>query len=538
MGWVARWNKRTGMTLAALLVFTAAAEPTWAAGRVTLAEEALALMRHHPALDEARSKRRAAEARVDAVNSQFLPKVTVNTAVGPEVVSNPDLRATGSEWDLETRQEFALQATQVLYDGFGREAARDAARARERAARATLDALRQQTLYDGIRTYIEVVRLRDMVAVARQAEAMVRKSTEVESERVRRGSGIELEALQAKGRLQLAKERRVSLEGQLRQAVARYTRLFGHAPAVAALVPPPPPVAVLPDSVDDAVATAMSNSPLIRQAAHQVTAAAENRRQVEARRKPTISLLGSANHNVNVGSNQGRENDVSVMLQLQWDLFTGYERDAREDEAIMQHAAARDAEYMVKREVREQVSMAWDTRRTVRERVSLLANAQEIARQVIAQRQKLMDLGKDTAIGVLDAQIAEKNSAMNLVGARHEQRRADYQLLYAMGQLSLDDIKGYGRRAAQAKPDPHAASRRVAAPASEDTPLTRARAPYRGHIPDPEAPRTADSTPAAAYTITRPQPVTPTAPLTPVAAPPGNAPLFVPVDPADLGGAQ
>ncbi|HAJ20582.1 MAG TPA: hypothetical protein DCL95_11075, partial [Rhodospirillaceae bacterium] len=63
-------------------------------------------------------------------------------------------------------------------------------------------------------------------------ERTIREQLNLETERVERGAGIEVDVLQAKSRLQLAIEARVDLEGQLRQAVASYIQSFDSAPDI------------------------------------------------------------------------------------------------------------------------------------------------------------------------------------------------------------------------------------------------------------------------------------------------------------------
>src|SRR5690606_38912353 len=102
-----------------------------------------------------------------------------------------------------------------------------------------------------------------LIEIAKSDEENLQTQLQLEDERVQRGSGITVDVLQAKSRLQLAKERRVALEGRLQQAAARYQQIYSTAPNIAALVDPVPPIALLPEDLDTAVTIALEDNPAL-----------------------------------------------------------------------------------------------------------------------------------------------------------------------------------------------------------------------------------------------------------------------------------
>lgn len=69
-----------------------------------------------------------------------------------------------------------------------------------------------------------------MVELSRETEATIQRQLKLEDERVQRGSGVAVDVLQAKSRLQISKERRVNFEGALADAVSRYMQTYGQLP--------------------------------------------------------------------------------------------------------------------------------------------------------------------------------------------------------------------------------------------------------------------------------------------------------------------
>ena len=99
--------------------------------------------------------------------------------------------------------------------------------------------------------------------MSRLNETNIQNQLNLEDERVQRGSGIAVDVLQAKSRLQLAKERRVNFEGALENAVSTYIQVFDHAPEISEMLDPIPPLEILPASLEEALETALKNNPAL-----------------------------------------------------------------------------------------------------------------------------------------------------------------------------------------------------------------------------------------------------------------------------------
>ena len=108
-----------------------------------------------------------------------------------------------------------------------------------------------------------VLQQKRLIEMSRLNETNIQNQLNLEDERVQRGSGIAVDVLQAKSRLQLAKERRVNFEGALENAVSTYIQVFDHAPEISEMLDPIPPLEILPASLEEALETALKNNPAL-----------------------------------------------------------------------------------------------------------------------------------------------------------------------------------------------------------------------------------------------------------------------------------
>ena len=196
----------------------AAVQPAYA---LTVEEALTRLFADHPQIRAGEKTVQSTALEIDKSLSLFLPTVTLSTDTGLEVIDDPAERAKqfDSEPFRRNTNSVTVTMTQNLFNGFATASVTKSARLNKALAEFTLEGTRQNTLFQGISAYIGVLRQERQVGLARTNEQTIRTQLELQDERVQRGSGIAVDVLQQKSRLQLAKERRVNFEGALEDAV-------------------------------------------------------------------------------------------------------------------------------------------------------------------------------------------------------------------------------------------------------------------------------------------------------------------------------
>lgn len=422
-------------TIAGCLTGLAVALAAQAANAETLVEELQGLLDSHPQIEGSRQTVNAAGEQVNQAFAGYLPKVNVIGDGGYEYVDTPSTRAATSDgtWDGQ-RRTVGVVATQLLYDGGLTASTYGSAKLQNTQAETDLAATRQNVLFEGISAYLTVMRQRELVRLSAQNEDNIKRQLNLEDERVRRGSGIAVDVLQAKSRLQLSKERRVATEGALKDALTRYVQVFGHAPEMDKMTAPAAPLGAIPETLDEVVAIALQENPSITSASTQTAIASEQQDAAHAGYLPTVNLevAGNYNHDKDYVSNR---RDVSVLVRANWNIFNGFATRAGVAKASFEHAASQTNQQHVRRKVEEQARLAWQALDTARQRVALLENAVNIADEVFTSRRRLREAGKENAITVLDAENEVYTARINYTAALYDARLAAYQVLLAMGRL-------------------------------------------------------------------------------------------------------
>jgi len=395
------------------------------------------LIDSHPKIRIAEKTLESRRIAIDEATALHMPVVTATAEVGPQIIDSPAQRAAdpqGKAW-RGVKSIAGLTVTQNLFSGYRITSQVRTANINREIAAISLEGTRQTTLFDGVVAYINVLRQRRLMEMALENERTILRQLNLEDERVRRGSGVNVDVLQAKSRLQIAKERRVGYEGALANAISTYEQVFGHVPDLPTMIDPAPPAEVIPSSLKRATEIALMENPALLSGAGTLEMTREKRRETMSDLYPNIDLVGATNYERKNNATEGIRRDYTLSLSASWDLFTGGSTLAAAKRNTFDYRASLDNYDFLTTKIVEQTRVAWQTLVTSRERKELLGNAVNIASEVFDSRKKLRDAGKETVINVLDAENEVNNAQINFTTASYDARLSIYQLLLAMGRL-------------------------------------------------------------------------------------------------------
>jgi len=413
----------------------------------TLEEELAGLLQDHPNIRAAYKTVESTRQGIKHAKSAYYPLISVSADVAQEVINSPAEREQGDgqqgKPSSRTPQSASFSMTQNLFNGFATASAVRTAHLNKELALMTLEGTRQNTVLEGVTAHVNVLRQKRLIELSRENEATIQQQLNLEDERVQRGSGIAVDVLQAKSRLQSAKERRVTFEGALQDAVSRFTQTFNHSPDIDAMTDPVPPAEMVPSDLERAIDIALVGNPALGNSSVTIEVARERKRTVRAELYPSVDLSSAWNFEKNAGAVLGVRRDYSMTLTATWDLFTGFFTRNLLSQASFDLGASKDTYDFTARKVIEQTKLAWQALFTARQRLELLENAVNIASEVFSSRQKLREAGKETVINVLDAENEVNNTQINFTSASYDERLSVFQLLLAMGLLNPEGLQLY-----------------------------------------------------------------------------------------------
>ncbi len=415
----------------------------------TLDDELVGLLASYPQLAASRADVASASDGIERAFADYLPQVSLFADYGYETTDSPATRALRDGSVGTQRDTATLTVTENIFDGYRTTSNNATARLDLSVSQSAFVATEQRVIFQGASAYLNVLRHVDLIRLSIQNERTIQRQLELEDERVERGAGISVDVLQSKSRLQIAKERRVAFEGNLRNAMTRFQQLYDHAPEVAAMSLPALPDGLVPTTLAEAERIAAAENPAIALSNHEVDLAGQRKRLAKSDYFPSFDIVTEFNYENDDDGTPGVRRDAIIKLQGTWQLFSGFRTRADVAAAAHEYLAALDARNQVARGVVEDVGLAWEQLRTVRQRVALLRNAVTIAAEVHDARRKMREAGQETVINVLDAENEVFRAQISATDAEYDARIAVYRLILGLGRLTPE---GLGIQAAAPAP--------------------------------------------------------------------------------------
>jgi len=416
-------------TASAAVIAVACTVPS-VASAMSLQEAAGITVQTNPQMTAAQENRRAQVYELRQGRGLYLPSVDLSLGAGPEWTETRTINPSKTM----PRYDSQLRLTQLLFDGFGREA-----KIEQRAARLDAAALRvaeraEALSLDAAEVYLDVLRNQGLVRIAEENVVNHEETLAEVTDRVEAGQTGIGDQQQAQVRLTAAREALVRAEQDRDDAVARFIRIVGVAPED--LEPAPSVTSMLPSSGNEAAALAVRSSPAVASSAAQVDEAVAQHRDAASPYYPTVNLELTGSRNRNVDGTRGMDNDASAMVRVTWNLYRGGIDTARRTELAHRIGESRAQTMDLERSIAEEARLSWNALQAARRRVEILSEQVVTNAQVTETYSQEFQIGQRDLLDLLDSENELFLSRSDLLSAEQVAQFAEYRLLAVMGKLT------------------------------------------------------------------------------------------------------
>ena len=416
---------RAGLAAAALALAPLAAQAE------SLADALVQAYRHAALLEQNRAVLRAADEDV----------AIAMAALRPVLEWSLKHQFTSVDGYESQSQTLAIQGSMMLYD-FGRsELAIDAAKETVLATRARLKAVEQDVLLTAISAYLNVRSAEQQLGLQRNSVRVVGEELKAAQDRFDVGEITVTDVSLARAQLAQSRAQEASAQGQLDVAREEYKAAIGKAPGD---LSQPPKLPKLPKSAKEAQAAAQRNHPAIEEAQRNVAAAelqvaaaaAERRPKVEA----TFGVQAQRADNRFTGDSEITPSGA-VNLQMSQTIYSGGRLSAGHRKAMAGRDARRSGLLNVAQQVDKAVGTAWANIDVARAQIKAIDQQISAAQQAYEGVREEATLGARTTLDVLDSEQSLLTARANRITAEANLQLAHYQLLAAMGLLTVENLK-------------------------------------------------------------------------------------------------
>jgi adhesin transport system outer membrane protein len=371
----------------------------------------------------------AASEQQDGARGGYFPRLDLNAGTGWE---NWDM--SDSLDDEFTRSNVALSLRQMVFDGFATR--NDVARlgyARLVRYYEVLAAAENVGL-EAVRAYLDVLRYRELKNLAVENFVQHRDIFNKVQERAQAGlsRGVDLE--QASGRLALAESNLITETTNLYDVSTRYLRIVGQAPA-ANMIPPELLTEGIPADRDRALRLAFQENPSFNAAVENVRSAEAESKARKAPFMPRVDFQARQNFGRTSSDFQNREDGTIVELVMNYNLFAGGADLAARRQSLQQVSTAKDLREKACRDVRQNLSIAFNDKVVLEQQLRYLNEHQLSAEKTRKAYRDQFDIGQRTLLDLLDTENEYFEARRAYVGTSYDYALAHARTLASMGRL-------------------------------------------------------------------------------------------------------
>ncbi len=395
----------------------------------SLADTLIAAYRNSNLLEQNRAVLRAADEDVAVAVASLRP--VVNFAVDAQQrVSNAPGQSDALTMGLN------LSAEVTIID-FGRGAlARDAAKAQVLATRQALIGVEQNVLLEAVSAHLDMRTTAEAVALQQATQRVITQELNAARERFELGEVTRTDVSLAEARLAAARSSLAAAEGDLAVAREAYKLATGVAPGQLRAPPALPSTAANLQTAQD---IARRTHPSVLEAQQNVTAAELNAERAAAQRHGSVTGSASLGRQFG-GSGTGDTTSATAGVRYARPIYQGGQISALSRQAVARRDAARSGLHQSVARVVQNVAVAWANLEVASARIEASQQQVRASQTAFEGTREEARLGARTTLDVLNAETDLLNARTQLLQAQAGQQLASYNLLAAMGLLTVDHL--------------------------------------------------------------------------------------------------
>lgn len=379
------------------------------------------------------ANRRATEEELNQGVALYYPSVDVNADTGFEYTDDQNTRGRGEDGVDLYRYDMGLTITQLLLDGEETKYEVQRQKARVNSASHRVTETMELVGLSIVESYLEVLRQRQLVLIARQNVAEHLEIRDLITDGVAAGRSTQADLEQIKARIAQARATEADSTQALLEAEAQFRREVGDAPGQ--LQMPPTPYELLSEDVDSEVLISLSRSPTLDIFESDIEVAYAESEQTKSTFYPQVDLVMNARQGEDLGGVEGVDKGASALLQMNWNLYRGGGDMARAREFVHRHQRAKEERADAARQLESDVRQTWAQMIAAGERAGQFAAQADANTEVVRAYKDQFTLGRRTLLDVLDAQNELFVSRSNTVNAEFVEMISVYRLVALKGGL-------------------------------------------------------------------------------------------------------
>ena len=407
------------------------------------------MLKTHSRVIAAKSSADSLREALLTLRKEWFPNLAIATTRGKEFRYNNEAANSGL-----ISSDFNLTLNQPLFDFGSRSNKIKNALFRLNQAEKTIKLVKQSLLLEAISVQVNLLNSAKIVKYSNNSVLNIKRQAQLEDARVLKGAGLSTDVLQAKVQLAGAEGRYNLSVNTLKASRNRYKAVFGKTVGnEEALVDIVIPEDFVDYDIDNVVSKALSGNFQLQSLQIATDIAKNEIRLVKAEQlAPKIDFIAERKFKKNIGGVVGSSQESTIKLQFNYNLNLGLPSLNNINAAKFNYVSSdnqfRDARQLIEENARN----AFEQYEAVTQNLLTLENQARISSEFLVLARKERKLGNRSLIDVLSGESAEINAKSDAASANAQLVISAYNILFVMGELTLDTVKfNVSRKAVELK---------------------------------------------------------------------------------------
>lgn len=293
----------------------------------------------------------------------------------------------------------------------------------------------EQVAFSAFSAYLDVIRQRELVELARENLSKHHKVYTQVQESAKAGVARSADLEQINGRLALAQSNLVVEMSNLHDISARYLRVVGSLPP-AALDSFEFSDSTLPANIQETLLLAYQGSPVYHAALRRILAAESASDAAKSDYRPKVHVnarYGSQTYD-GLGYDEG-QSEASIGIELRYNLYNGGKHRANIRRSLQEVNVAKDQRDLACINIRQNVQITYNDTLKLAEQLPILNRHRLASSKVATAYKQQFDIGQRTLLDVLDIENELFQAGRAWVNAYYDLEISRAKTLSSMGTL-------------------------------------------------------------------------------------------------------
>lgn len=384
-----------------------------------------------------KNQKDVSEQKLRQAKALYLPNVTSHANIGDYDIKQGGIKQDGKATNVN------LNANQLIYDFGKTKSLIEASKYQYEASKKDISSAIKEIILNVKNAYYDILNKHQQIVVAREAVKLDELQLSQANEYFKAGIRTQIDITNAKLQLSNSKLKLIQANYNLKKAKTKLITILGKNISTDIEIKLDKKdinflannAKLKEQEIDKLIEIALKNRVELKKYDFLVKANKENLKNANSQYLPTIDISASYNEKDSNDISSLKSNQTAVLLNIKWDLFTGFSRDASKKIALSNLSSINKQKQQEELTIIEDVTRSYLDSKQSFESIKMNLLSLKLAKENLNLAQQRYQAGLNDLLEVNDAKLAYTQAKTNLINSYYTHLSNSAHLEFALGVI-------------------------------------------------------------------------------------------------------